>query len=610
MFLAERFRPRFVYDSRTMENNVTLPRNLAIALALLTVSSASATTRYVAQTAGIIASAFVQRIALISALLVGLSLAATANSVYLSQSGGTFSGGSACNGQSTQAYTYFSNASNWTSGTPTGNQIGPGTTVYICGTISVPQSTSVIIFNFQGAGTSGNPITLKFDTGAVITSPAFYIAIQDYDNYTVVDGGTNGIIQNTANGIGQTYNQGSESVNVAGANITVQNLTIQNICLRNAGDNANACQSGSFGATGISINPFNGTTVSTNILITKNKLVKPGDTGNEYDPYNGDSNITISNNTISGVDWAIVAVSTGSAFSTSGLSITGNELYCAVNAACIWDDPAGSWHHNGVILFPGAVGSGITQTMNGVVIANNYIHDFQSSTSASVCGSAPPSGAGCVTGDIFIDPGYSGSLPGLEIYNNVLESSNCSGGCNGPSNGGIIVGNSNSVSYTAFVYNNTCSDSANGRDCFALDYSGSKGENNISKGSQYGFWSDVTPSGLTVDYNDYYNQSVGQINNGCSGCDTHSVTTNPMLNSDYTLPSGSPARGTGVNLTSLGITGLDTGAPQYFGVNYACGTGCVSRPSTGAWDMGAYPYSTSGSGSGPQPPTGLTAAVQ
>ena len=111
-------------------------------------------------------------------------------------------------------------------------------------------------------------------------------------------------------------------------------------------------------------------------------------------------------------------------------------------------------------------------------------------------------------------------------------------------------------------------------------------------------------SGVTVDYNDYYNDSSGITNitnesTACSGgCDAHSITTNPLLNSDSTLQSSSPAKGAGTNLTSLGITGLDTGAPQYFGVNYACGTGCVARLSSGAWDMGAYEASSGGTGSG------------
>ena len=49
--------------------------------------------------------------------------------------------------------------------------------------------------------------------------------------------------------------------------------------------------------------------------------------------------------------------------------------------------------------------------MNNVVIANNYMHDMQSSTNASICGSAPPGGAGCVTANIFIDPETMAAFP-------------------------------------------------------------------------------------------------------------------------------------------------------------------------------------------------------
>ena len=50
------------------------------------------------------------------------------------------------------------------------------------------------------------------------------------------------------------------------------------------------------------------------------------------------------------------------------------------------------------------------------------------------------------------------------------------------------------------------------------------------------------------------------------------------LSGAYKLQAGSPAIGAGVNLTSLGITGLDTDAAG------------VARPATGAWDIGAYQY--------------------
>jgi hypothetical protein len=84
--------------------------------------------------------------------------------------------------------------------------------------------------------------------------------------------------------------------------------------------------------------------------------------------------------------------------------------------------------------------------------------------------------------------------------------------------------------------------------------------------------------------------------------DPHSIVTNPNLNSDHTLLGSSPAIGAGKNLTSLGIAALDVGAPQTFGTSYACGTGCIARPASGAWDMGAYP---AGSGGPPTVPTGI-----
>jgi hypothetical protein len=346
----------------------------------------------------------------------------------------------------------------------------------------------------------------------------------------------------------------------------------------------------------------------------------------EWDEINGDGNITISYNTITGVNFGFLASSTGSEFTTSGLNIIGNDISCTVGGACIWDDSSDAWHHNGVVFWPGASGSS-SQIINNVVVADNYIHDFQSSSNGSICGG----GNGCVTGDIFLDSQNNGQVPNILIYNNVLVQR---GTFIGPSNGAIVGGNNGSGT---LVYNNTIVDCGRNGYSFQTGTNSSKAENNIvtSDGAlaacANGFWSDdASPTGFVVDYNDYYNWSaaVAATNGGgttystlanwrsgsiaiCSGgCDAHSISTNPSLNSDYTIPPTSPAHGMGVNLTSLGIAGLDTGAPQYFGVNYACGAGCLARPSSGAWDIGAYPTSgSSGSGSGPQPPTGLIATV-
>jgi len=258
--------------------------------------------------------------------------------------------------------------------------------------------------------------------------------------------------------------------------------------------------------------------------------------------------------------------------------------------------------------------------MSGVVISNNYIHDIQSSTSSSVCGG----GAGCVTGYIFLDPSGTGNLPNVQIYNNVLTSA---AGFLGPANAFITVGFGVSG---AKIFNNT------------IYGSGSQGvsaqlsptfENNIVLGTTSNAIQMATninsgSSSVVFDYNDYFNNqywatsdtsnkissfSGWQASGACVGsCDPHGLNSNPNLTTSYGLNAGSPVIGKGINLTSLGIGGLDQGAPQYFGVNYACGIGCVPRPSTGAWDIGAYQGSTSTTGGGqpPNPPSGLTALVQ
>jgi hypothetical protein len=71
---------------------------------------------------------------------------AAANNIYVAQASAGAATGSDC--ADAYAISFVTSNSNWGSGA---NQIGPGTTVYFCGTI-----TSNL--NFMGSGTSGNPI--------------------------------------------------------------------------------------------------------------------------------------------------------------------------------------------------------------------------------------------------------------------------------------------------------------------------------------------------------------------------------------------------------------------------------------------------------------------
>src|SRR5256885_14333933 len=145
----------------------------------------------------------IRKLALVFAFLF-VAISAKANAVYISQAGG--GAGTSCT--SAKDPTYFNTSGNWTTGTPTGIQIGPGTTVHLCGTFT--GGAGATLLNFQGSGNSTNSIVLLFEPNAVLTAPYWAsgnggspgggaINIGGHA-YVIIDGGTNGIIQNTDNG--------------------------------------------------------------------------------------------------------------------------------------------------------------------------------------------------------------------------------------------------------------------------------------------------------------------------------------------------------------------------------------------------------------------------
>jgi hypothetical protein len=127
---------------------------------------------------------------------------------------------------------------------------------------------------------------------------------------------------------------------------------------------------------------------------------------------------------------------------------------------------------------------------------------------------------------------------------------------------------------------------------------------------------------LIADTNNYFNVGTHGSNGwywqgqeyqdlkswqAATGQDKNSVTVNPGLNSDYTIPAGSAVAGLGVNLTSLAALDLDESKP----INVGPGTesaSTVARLSTGNWDLGAYSTGLLSSNPPPAPlapPTGL-----
>src|SRR5215471_15980699 len=111
---------------------------------------------------------------------------------------------------------------------------GAGNTLHLCGTIT--GSGGANIFTSLAAGSSGSPITLKWETGAIVQAPYFpgsnaittvAAAIIINKNWWVVDGGSNGILQATSNGTGLTTQNSSNGLYLnAAQNTVVKNLTI------------------------------------------------------------------------------------------------------------------------------------------------------------------------------------------------------------------------------------------------------------------------------------------------------------------------------------------------------------------------------------------------
>jgi len=148
--------------------------------------------------------------------------AASAGTVYVSQSGS--GDGSSCS--SARSAAWFNSSSNWGSGA---TQIGPGTTVRLCGTITTG-------LTFQGNGSSSAPITLD-GTGATMNAAMSsgnnhsWWRIQNvtwstsFTGYVMtITGGSNGVFaNNTADNIQHGVFLAQYNGQVLPSNISISN---------------------------------------------------------------------------------------------------------------------------------------------------------------------------------------------------------------------------------------------------------------------------------------------------------------------------------------------------------------------------------------------------
>jgi hypothetical protein len=484
---------------------------------------------------------------------------ASLTSVYISQSGaGAQNGTTAGN-----AYpvTFLTTGGNWGSG---GAQIGAGTTVFLEGAFTLDG------IGIPGAvgGSSGNPVIIKFDTGATISSPdqattGYGIGLY-HNNYIVIDGGgiTNGAIFCTANGYGLAHANNTVGIAItACSNITVQNIAITNMYVPVQNQTPAAVGIGVWIHDDGSGNGMVGVTCS-NVLF--------------HDEYFGPLLACgkITNTLITGCqayncNWGVGAGDANSSSILSGLVISN----CYFHNWQAWNDPTDAAHHNAAYVYTANGG-----VATGIFLVGNVV--------------GPGYGGGNQTAGFFA----SGNVGNIWVVNNVFN--NTDGTTVG--NGFVTVGIYNDAAqYTVNILNNDFIGGAAYQSGLAIDIGNGNQvhspiynvSNNIviyqatAVAQQYAQYQNADG----IDDNLYYgnaastefvannNGSGGFLNQAAwqgGGHDVHSQFANPLLGTAYIPQPGSAATGNGGDFHNL-IPAL----------NYdALGN---ARPSVGAWTIGA-----------------------
>jgi hypothetical protein len=499
--------------------------------------------------------------------------------IYFAQTSAGGNSGADC----ADAYAY----NDATHGLGTAGAWTAGNTLHLCGTFS--GTTAISWITAQGSGSSGNVITLKFETGASLQQ---YYCASEYgcinissQSYIMIDGGTNGFIENTQNGSPGgacpstcNYQQNSRAIYSAACNnCEIKNLIIENIYVHTECEAASGCDVTNGINAGTNAIVFGGS----NQIIHDNVIHDVGWPLYEQ-AANGDS-ASIYNNQIYNMDHG-VACGAGANVTVNPLLIYNNHFHDMAS----WDTgTADEFHHDGVHCF---------STLSPVgKIQNLYLYNNLFDGNQGNC---------CVTAWVFLEGGNSGgstpwtdSTGTLYAWNNVILGSNDLG------NGQLSVG----VGTGHEIFNNTIqgTNAGNNGACLLFDTSATDVivENNALQGcNQLLANGNPAPTSFTtIDYNAYggtvtggnpvfnfasYNaNTLAAWQSSCS-CDAHSVAslgTNFALTSEGLVQTGYIGIGVGANLSSYATGNLATLASTSTGGGTQ---GAVSR--VVPWTIGAY----------------------
>ncbi len=467
--------------------------------------------------------------------------------IYVSQSG-TGSGASC---KDTHSVSWLNAGSSWGTN-PT--QIGPGSVVHLCGVISSPLA-------IQASGSDGAPITLRWEADARVSlstwTPGSGAVSCSGGDHIVIDGGSNGVIEATANGTQLAQHDNLFGVYLNNCSHSeVKNLTVRSLYVRTP-LSADTCACGQ----GIRVDNSSDVQVDHNVV---------QDAAQAFVFVFGDnSEVHYFSNRASRTS-ACFAFSPQGAATATAVTIHDNDC----SDLFVWWDPADNNHLDGVHAWTQTAGA----NLSGLRIYNNYFHgDWHDSAHT--------------TAHIFVENG-PGTLTGALLYNNLFAAEYV------PSNGFIYLkGTAN-----AGIYNNTGIGSGSGLGFQTSGASGTSIENNILSSLDVFFSFSGSGSVATSDHNIFHNGGSGFSYNGNNynslsawqgtGFDAHSLSSDPLVAASGDISSASPAGGSGANLSSLFSTDKNN----------------TTRPAQANWAIGCREVAAD-QGTKPSPPTNVIVTV-
>jgi hypothetical protein len=192
---------------------------------------------------------------------------------------------------------------------------------------------------------------------------------------------------------------------------------------------------------------------------------------------------------------------------------------------------------------------------------------------------------------IWLATGYlsnsGGNTTNVNILNNTIVSNNTPGGWNCECAG--ILSTAPSATQTGITVKNNIFMNFHGGNSVYLNTDGTLGAK-FTGGIDNNVLYNVDEIGVDFTGNNHYTTLASWQS---AGFDLHGSTGNPLLSALFAPQSGSTILSVGVNLSTMGMTALDSdknGSP---------------RPTSGPWAAGAY----QGSVTAPAPPTSLAATV-